>query len=212
MGLSGLLLILFLVNHLYANLLLLVPDGGVAYNTYSYKLHSFGHLLTLARIGLAVLFLAHIITGLRVFFRNISARRNRYAVARSKGGTSKLNPASRWMIVTGIILLFFIPWHVSTFSMGPYYPTVINGVEMRDLYTLVVERFSVPAIAYTYAAVMFFLTFHLAHGLWSALQSLGAMNPRLTPAIYSFGILLSILIAGGFFILPLYIHFTAPLS
>lgn len=211
MGVSGILLILFLIMHLSANLLLFVPDGGIAFNMYSHKLKEFGPLLTLVRVGLAAVFLVHIVSGIRVYRKNLQARRSRYAVMSTKGGPSKMGTASLWMARTGLVLLIFVPIHVAMFSMGPYYGTVIDGTEMRDLYLLVVEKFNQAQVAFPYSAVMLLLGLHLRHGFWSALQSLGAMTPRWSPVIYSVGLIFSIIMALGFFVLPLYIYFAVPL-
>lgn len=211
MGLSGLLLIGYLIIHLAANLLVFAGDGGRLLNLYAHTLHKLGPILTVVRILLAALFLSHIVSGIRVVIQNRKARSSRYAMAASKGGPSKMTWASRWMAITGLILLVYVPTHVWMFSFGPYYETVIDGVAMRDLYRLVVERFKDPALAFTYAAVMLFLSLHLGHGFWSALQSLGALNRRWLPVAYTVGIILAIAIAGGFFILPLYTYFFIPM-
>ncbi|MBO8140793.1 MAG: succinate dehydrogenase cytochrome b subunit [Firmicutes bacterium] len=211
MGLTGLLLIGYLIIHLTANLLVFAGDGGRLLNLYAHTLHQTGPLLVVARILLAALFLFHIVSGIRVTLQNRRGRTRGYAQYASKGGPSKMTPASRWMIVTGLILMVFVPLHVNMFSLGPHYETVIDGQPMRDLYRLVVERFKEPQVAFSYAAVMLFLCLHLSHGFWSALQSLGAMNRRWTPFAYTFGVVLSILLAGGFFILPLYTYFFIPL-
>ena len=79
---------------------------------------------------------------------------------------------------------------------------------MRDIARLVTEKFQSPWYTFGYVGAMLLLGIHLRHGVWSAFQSLGATNPRLTPVIYSVGALLAILIAAGFFILPLWIFFT----
>lgn len=210
MGLSGLLLIGYLIIHLAANLLVFAGDGGRMLNRYAYTLHQLGPILVVLRIALATLFISHIISGIRVVIQNRKARSQRYAMASSKGGPSKMTPASRWMAITGLILLVFVPSHVWMFSLGPYYETVIDGVVMRDLYRLVVERFKDPAIAFSYAIVMLFLCLHLAHGFWSALQSLGALNRRWLPVAYTVGVVLAVALAGGFFILPLYTYFFIP--
>jgi len=211
MGLSGLLLIGYLIIHLAANLMVFAGDGGRMINRYSHALHQLGPLLTIARIILAVLFISHIISGVRVTIRNRKARSSRYEMAASKGGPSKMTWASRWMAITGLILLVYVPTHVWMFTLGPYYETVIDGVVMRDIYRLVVERFKNPVTAFSYAAVMLFLCLHLAHGFWSALQSLGALNRRWLPVAYTVGVVLAVLIAAGFFILPIYTYFFIPL-
>ena len=58
---------------------------------------------------------------------------------------------------------------------------------------------------------MLLLSMHLAHGFWSAFQSLGALNRRWMPIAYTVGVILAILLAGGFFILPIYTYFFIPL-
>lgn len=211
MGASGLLLIAYLVMHLAANLMIFIPDGGRSLNTYSHTLHQLGPLLWLARIVLATLFIGHIITGIRVTLQNRRARTSRYAVTASKGGPSKMTFASRWMAVTGLILLVFVPMHVSMFSLGPYYETIVDGQVMRDIYRVVVERFKQPGTVVFYCVVMLFLLLHLAHGFWSALQSLGALNKRWLPVAYTTGVVLAGLLAAGFFVLPIYTYFFIPL-
>lgn len=207
MGFTGLLLVGYLIVHLIANLTIFLNDGGRTLNLYAATLESTGPLLLVVRLLLAATFLFHIVTGLRVWFQNMRARSHRYAVTASKGGPSKLTPASRWMIVTGLILMVFIPIHVAMFSFGPYYETTIDGKQVRDLYSLVVERFKEPQVAFSYAIVMFFLLWHLMHGFWSAFQSIGAMNERWTPITYTTGVVLAALLAAGFFVLPLYVYF-----
>ncbi|REJ34897.1 MAG: succinate dehydrogenase [Bacillota bacterium] len=211
MGLSGLLLIGYLIIHLAANLMIFIPDGGRSLNLYSHTLHKLGPVLLVARIILAALFIGHIVNGIWVTVVNRRARSSRYAMYASKGGPSKMSVASRWMAVTGIILMVFVPLHVNMFTLGPYYETVIDGEPMRDIYRLVVERFKEPATVVFYAAVMLFLLLHLAHGFWSALQSLGALNKRLLPVAYTTGLVLATLLAAGFFVLPIYTYFFIPL-
>src|SRR5690606_15854878 len=123
MAISGILLMVFLIMHLSANLLLFVPDGGRMFNLYSFKLYGLQPLLNIVRFGLAAVFLFHTVTGIRVYLHNRRARKNRYDVYASKGGPSKLSAASRSMIITGIALLVFIPIHIAMFSLGPYYET-----------------------------------------------------------------------------------------
>ncbi|OUM99879.1 MAG: hypothetical protein BAA04_07290 [Firmicutes bacterium ZCTH02-B6] len=211
MGLTGLFLVLYLIVHLAGNLTAFVPDGGRTMNLYSHTLHKLGPLLWVVRILLLLGFIYHIVTGVQVTLRNRGARANRYAKYASKGGPSKMTPASRWMIITGILIAIFVPLHVNMFSLGPYYETVINGEPMRDIYRLVVERFKEPGVAFGYAAFMLFLCAHLIHGIWSAFQSLGANDRRWMPFLYGLGTVLSLLIAGGFFVLPIYTYFFIPL-
>ena len=115
------------------------------------------------------------------------------------------------MIVTGIILFVFAIFHVVSFKYGPGlesgYTVIVDGVEMRDVKRLLEERFASPFYAFGYLGVMILLAVHLRHGVWSAFQSLGVAGKRLAPIIYIGGGVLGVLIAIGFFVLPLYIYF-----
>ncbi len=210
MAVSGILLMLFLIVHLAGNLTMFFPDGGALFNQYAHKLESMGILLYVAEAGLLAIFLFHVVAAFQVHLSKKRARGESYAVVASKGGPSKMTVASRSMIITGIILLLFIPAHIwmFKFNAGEAHPmTVVNGEEVKDLYLIVVEAFKRPTVVFGYTAVMLLLGLHLRHGFWSALQSLGAMNPKWTPAIYAAGLVFAILLAGGFLLLPLYFYF-----
>ncbi len=210
-GLSGFFLILFLVVHLGGNLTLFVGPG--TFNSYTHHVESLGLLLYAVEIGLLLIFLLHIVTALTVQLEKWRARPKGYAVTASKGGPSRKTLASRSMIITGLVLIVFIPIHVWMFKFNQGHPSpeiMLNGKEMRDLYTPVVMAFKNPLIAWGYATTMFLLGFHLRHGFWSSLQSLGALNPRMLPLVYALGLVVAILLAGGFLVLPLWIHYVVP--
>ncbi len=207
MGLTGLLLILFLIEHLIGNLLLLLPEKA-PYNEYAHFLTSFGWLLIVAELILLAIFLAHVVSAVSVTLRNRQARPQRYVKLASAGPPSRKNVASMTMIYSGVILLIFVVIHLKTFKFGPYYPYLseADGVEMRDLYRLVAEVFSQPGYVIWYVVAMALLGFHLRHGFWSAFQSLGLYHPRWTPVIYTVGILVAIIIAVGFIGIPIWIY------
>ena len=66
------------------------------------------------------------------------------------------------------------------------------------------EIFRGPAYVAVYLVCMSAILFHLWHGVSSAAQSFGVNSPRWTPRIVMLGRVLSVLIAGGFFLIPLY--------
>ncbi len=210
MAITGIGLMLFLVVHLAGNLLLFVPDGGVAFNKYGAALKDMGALLYVIRGGLLAFFLFHIVAAIQVYTSKKRARAGRYALETSKGGPSKLSVSSKSMIVTGVVLLIFVPLHIWMFGMNKGAPppmVMIDGSEVKDIYTMVATSFNQLGIVVFYVGTMLFLGFHLRHGFWSALQSLGAMNPKWTPAIYAAGFVFALLLAGGFLLLPLYFFF-----
>ncbi|WP_300570834.1 succinate dehydrogenase cytochrome b subunit [Flavobacterium sp.] len=81
----------------------------------------------------------------------------------------------------------------------------------KDLYKITFDFFKDAkyGLAFTlfYVLAMIVLAFHLFHGFQSAFQSLGANNPKYTPAIKLFGKLFSIVVPTLFAIIPIYIHF-----
>lgn len=204
MGLSGLLLVIFVVEHLIGNLLLLSPDR-TTFNTYSHKLISLGAVLIILEIGLLAVFLVHIISGISVARGKRRARPVGYIKHGNAGPPSKKNLSSTGMIYTGIILLIFVIIHLKTFKYGPHYTISVDGEEMRDLYRLVYETFARPGYVIWYVLTMALLGVHLRHGFWSAFQSLGLFHPRFTPVIYSIGIIVAVVLAVGFIVLPIWI-------
>lgn len=205
MAISGILLMGFLIVHLGGNLTMFVSAD--LFNSYAHHLESLGPLLYVAEIGLLAIFLFHVVAAFSVWRENRHARTSRYAVQHTKGGPSKNTILSRSMIITGLALLIFIPLHIWMFkyNAGAAHPlTEVNGLEVKDLYLTVLLAFKNPLVVAFYTGVMLLLGFHLRHGFWSSLQSLGAMSAKCTPLIYTAGLVFALLLAGGFLLLPLY--------
>lgn len=200
MALTGLLLSAFLVVHLAGNLLMFA--GPEPFNEYSESMLS-NPLIYVAELGLLVLFLAHLASGLLIYRQNRSARPQRYEKKEWAGHTSHKSIASTTMIVSGIFLIAFVPLHLITFKFGAYYQT--TGVaQIRDLYRLVVEVFSSPAYVIFYVISMIIIGFHLWHGVSSGFQSTGLYYRK---GLRTFGQLFAIVIAGGFLIIPIAVYF-----
>lgn len=212
-GFTGLIWTLFLIGHLIGNLSLFSSDG-TAFNKYAHFLESTGALLILAELSLIIFILMHAVSGIQVWLGKRKARPEDYKLYKSAGAKSKQSVASRTMIISGSLIMIFIIMHVATFKFNIHLSSIpmatLPGVdgEVRDLYQIVRDTFQNPIAAFGYTFVMVFIGFHLRHGIWSALQSLGAMKPKFTPIIYTIAGLLAALIAVGFLSIPLYIYFT----
>lgn len=212
MSISGISLVLFVIVHLLGNLTLYVPDGGEAFNIYASKFEALGPFLYVIELGLLAVIVLHAFWGLSMYLRNRKARPVGYNKGiKSKGGPSNLSAASRNMAITGSFLLFFIIVHVWHFrirkeSVGE--KTMVEGKESTDLYALVEAAFQNPYWVVFYTVSMVFLAFHLRHGFWSALQSLGAMKPRWSKPIYALGLVIAIVLAVGFLGIPIYLFVT----
>lgn len=208
-GVTGLGWVFFVILHMIGNLGYFA--GPDTYNVYSDFLLGTGPLLYFVEFLLVLGLVIHVAAGVNIYVRKRRAREHEYAEYKSKGRPSRQTTSSRTMIFTGLILLIFLVIHLGTFKFGPGidagYVATVGGEQIRDLRRLVTEKFQSPYYAFGYTAVMLLLALHLRHGIWSAFQSLGAMNSRLTPIIYTAGTVLAIGLAVGFFILPLYIFF-----
>ncbi|MDP1572423.1 MAG: succinate dehydrogenase cytochrome b subunit [Vicinamibacterales bacterium] len=208
-ALTGLGLAVFLVTHLAGNILFLF--GPETFNTYSHTLLS-NPLVYVAEAGLLVIFLLHVVKTLVLFFGAQQARPQGYHArrwAKTKSPRSRKSVASTTMIVTGLFTLLFLVTHLGTFKFGTYYESATG---MRDLYRLQLEIFSHPGYVAFYMIAMALIFLHLWHGLTSAAQSLGVDHPQWTPRILAAGRVLAVVLAGGFFLLPLYTFLLARAS
>lgn len=199
-GLTGFLLIGFVVVHLLGNLTLFI--GPSAFNGYAHFLETAVHgwLIYAFEVGLIAIFAFHVTAAVTVAITDkMAARRQGYKYARNAGGRSRKTLASRSMIVTGIVLAFFVIAHIFLFKFGDHE----KGPDgHKNLYKTVVTWFKDPAFTAFTVAAMVMLGLHLRHGFWSAFQSLGWTNDRWLPILTRVALVVSILLAIGFILLP----------
>jgi succinate dehydrogenase / fumarate reductase cytochrome b subunit len=140
-----------------------------------------------------------------MFFGNQAARPVGYEKKRYAGGTSRKSFASSTMILSGIWLLVFLVIHTRAFRFSPTYPWPGGG---RDLYRQEMENLSNPLTVAFYILSMVVVGSHLWHGISSAVQSLGASNPRWTPRLLVAGKVIAVLIAGSFIVIAVWAYVT----
>jgi succinate dehydrogenase / fumarate reductase, cytochrome b subunit len=197
MAATGLLLSGFLVVHLAGNLKLFA--GKSAFDSYAHWLHE-QEFLPLAEAGLFVLFLLHIYLAFVTTFENRRARQQAYALKETKR-TDGVLYTWNWMFISGSVVLGFLILHIVDMKLG-LRPDVAYGEE-HESFRNTVAVLSSPLSRGVYMVGTIFLGFHLAHGFSSAFQSLGLTHPKYTPLIKLIGILFAVVIAAGFFSLPL---------
>jgi len=206
MAVTGLVWAGFVLMHMIGNLLIIA--GPDTYNSYSYALIS-NPLVYLAEALLVLTLLFHVVKGVRLTIANRRARDVKYAM--TPNGAKSPRFQSRWMIFHGSIILVFVILHLITFKYGPGinagYVTTVNGVEMRDLYRLVVEVFQQPGYIIWYLIAMIFVGLHLSHGFYSSFASLGFYHPRYSPVLNKIGYVYAVIVALGFIVPPIYVYF-----
>ncbi|MBK9270790.1 MAG: succinate dehydrogenase cytochrome b subunit [Saprospiraceae bacterium] len=203
MSLSGLFLILFLVIHLLGNLQLLVDDGGMSFNVYTYFM-THNPLIKIISYILYFTILLHSIQGFYLYRQNRLAKGKTYSVKANVGDSF----FSRYMMHLGVILFVFIIIHLWQFwlqmKLGHLELVQYPGKEIqyKDLYTPVRLAFANVYYVVFYVISMLVLAFHLWHGFHSAFQSLGIRHPKYNTVIRILGYLYSIFIPLGFAIIP----------
>ena len=203
-ALTGLSLVGFLCVHLIGNLLLYL--GPAKFNAYSHALIS-NPLVIPAEIGLAAIFLLHVLEASLMWFSDRRARPVAYQQKKYAGGKSRKSVSSSTMIWTGSTTLVFLVVHIGTMKYGAWYTTLVHGEPGRDLYRLVIEVFRSPLWVGFYSVCMVAVGFHLWHAFSSAFESLGLDHPTLTPKVLKAGKILAIVIGTGFFSIPIWLHF-----
>jgi succinate dehydrogenase / fumarate reductase cytochrome b subunit len=121
MALTGLGLIGFVLIHMLGNLQIFL--GPEALNSYAHALKSKPALLWTARLGLLTIFVAHVFMGLRLTALNRAARPVRYVCE----DTVQASWASRNMMLTGLVILAFIIYHLAHFTFGVVKPASIQS-------------------------------------------------------------------------------------
>jgi succinate dehydrogenase / fumarate reductase cytochrome b subunit len=180
MAVTGILLVLFVLIHMLGNLQLYANDGGQALNAYAQMLHDLagGYGIWIARGGLLLLVALHIWSALQLTLMNRRARPIDYEQHAYKESTW----AGRGMRISGIIVAIFIVFHLLHLTAGKIILPALNIPLLADggmnVFANVVQSFQIKWVAGFYIASMLALAPHLAHGIWSLLQTLGLSHPN----------------------------------
>ena len=195
-ALTGLAMVGFLVAHLSGNLLIFA--GPEAMTIYAEGLRKFPVILNLLRAGLAVMAIAHVFFAIQLNLENKAARPQAYQVKNYKAASW----ASRQMVITGLLILFYILYHLAHFTWR-ITNEEIGALGHYDVYQMLVMSFGDPVQAITYILAMVLTGVHLTHGVSSLFQTLGINHPKYNCCIRKLGPAVGILIAGGFISIPL---------
>lgn len=112
MAITGVMLIGFVLTHMAGNLLFFA--GPDALNSYAHGLKARPYLLWPARAGLLAVFVLHLLLALRLKWQNSNARPVKYEYE----DTLQASWASRHMLLTGLVLLAFVVFHLAHYTFG----------------------------------------------------------------------------------------------
>ena len=181
MSISGLFLVLFLLFHLSMNVAAVF--SGEAYNMVCSLLGSNWYAVA-ATLVLAAGVVIHFVYAIILTLQNRKARGiDRYAInARPKG----VEWASQNMFVLGLIVILFMLLHFSQFWYKMMFAELIGHHEVALGSAMVSPQDGAAFINYYFQGnavitVLYLiwyvaLWFHLTHGFWSAIQTIGWNN------------------------------------
>ena len=178
MSVTGACLVLFLTFHMAMNLVYVydvmvgTPCGEHYYDKVCEFLGTNWYAL-LGTAGLAALAVFHIIYAFILTAQNYKARgKDRYAVS----GKQPVHWAAKNMLVLGIIIVCGLAIHLYHFWYNMMFAEL---VEMEgqfgpaEGFNWITYQFSCPITVGIYVVWFAALWYHLTHGIWSSMQTLG---------------------------------------
>ena len=173
MSVTGIALILFLTFHGCMNVVALFSEEG--YNMICEFLGANWYAVV-ATLGLAALAVLHIVYAFILTAQNRTARGdNRYEVA-TQVNAGKVEWASKNMLVLGLIICIGLLVHLWNFWYNMMFAELVGAmpaISPTDGFGWIKDTFSNPVFVVIYVVWLVAIWFHLTHGFWSAMQTLG---------------------------------------
>ena len=207
MSITGASLVLFLLFHASMNLVAIISEEG--YNMICEFLGANWYALV-ATAGLAGLVMVHILYAFILTVQNYRARGSeRYAVS---GNQKEVSFASKNMLVLGVIVVLGIGLHLFNFWYKMQFAEILHMAGVADVDVAqatngvhwIKETFSCPVYVGLYLVWLAALWFHLTHGVWSAMHSLGLNNNIWMKRVKCISNIVSTLVILMFAVVPVY--------
>ena len=206
---SGLFLCLFLIVHLSANCILLLPEETARqmYNAYSTTLRESPFVKIVAYL-LYLSILLHAFYALIITIQNRKAKPDKYAVNHTHENSTW---TSQNMGLLGVFILLFIVVHMANFwariKLGLGETVGIDSFGNKDVYQVTSSLFQNIYYVLFYALLMIPLGFHLHHGLKSAFKTLGFYHKKGLRILSKISLIYALVISILFGIIPFIVYF-----
>ncbi len=201
MSVTGVALILFLTFHMSMNIAALF--SGEAYNMICEFLGANWYALV-ATCGLAALAVIHILYAFWLTMQNRRARGGeRYEVTTRPAGVEW---ASQNMLVLGIVIVLGLLLHLFNFWYNMMFAELTGFAvahDPADGFAYIQDTFACPVYVVLYIVWLVALWFHLSHGFWSAMHTLGWNGKTWYCRWKVIGIVYSTLLCLGFLVVVL---------
>ena len=195
MAATGLIMVGFVTGHLVGNLQIFLPPDHI--NGYAHFLQSLGPVLWAIRLFLLACVTIHIWAAVALTLESRAARGPQdYAIRKWVNATV----ASRYMRMTGLVVLAFLVYHIAHFTLGVAqpenfkgafdkwtmledarefgFPLASKGEPVHDVYSMVFLGFANPVVSIFYIIAVGLLAVHLLHGIDSLFQTIGWRNAK----------------------------------
>ena len=201
MSVTGIALVLFLTFHMSMNVVALF--SGSAYNLICEFLGANWYAVV-ATVGLGALTVIHIVYAFILTAQNRRARgAERYAVT---DWSPKVEWASRNMLVLGLIIVLGLLLHLFNFWYNMMFAELLHlptRFSPSDGFAYIQETFNNPVFVVLYVVWLVALWFHLSHGFWSAMQTLGINGKIWFDRWKTIGLVYTTLLMLGFLVVVL---------
>ena len=208
MAVTGLLFALFVVGHMAGNLKLYLPahGGEEALDEYGAFLRSMGEplfphegALWIIRAVLLVAILAHIYGAIALTARS-KASRGKFSRSNLMGGLDSF--ATKTMLVSGLVLLLFIIFHLLDLTMGVQ-PIAPGDFAEGAVKANMIATFSRWPVTIVYVIAMCFLFLHLTHGIRLAASDLGITGAKWRQTFLILAYIIPAVVCIGNIVMPL---------
>ncbi|MBZ2196354.1 succinate dehydrogenase cytochrome b subunit [Ruania sp. N2-46] len=207
MAISGVILVLFLLAHMYGNLK--VFEGQDAFDGYSHHLRELGEpilpysgALWIIRVVLLAAIVVHAVSAITLWRRARRATGGkggaRYASSKAPRGAQR-SYASFTLRWGGVTILLFVIYHLLHLTTN----TIAPGGASDSPFERVVNGFSIWWVVLSYTIALIALAFHLRHGIWAAMATLGAnTSPTRRKNLNIIAVVVAAVIVVGFLVPP----------
>ena len=207
MAITGLIMVGFLLMHMYGNLKVFL--GAEAFNHYAEWLKGDilvplvpeGWFIWIFRVFMLVAIVAHIWSAAVLTGRSHAARSTKYTTTKRLAQTY----SARTMRWGGVILLVGLIFHLLQFTTQTVQTGFTAGATAYDMTT---GAFSNWWVVLVYAIWVGIVCMHVRHGVWSSLTTLGAhTSPASRSFLNGLAWVVAVVLFVGFMIMPLAVLF-----
>lgn len=212
MAVTGLIMIGFLLMHMYGNLKMFYQaDNFYAFDHYAdwlkgktddggilYPIMPAGTFIWVFRSVLLASVVLHIWSAASLSAKTLAQRGDKYANQKKKVQTY----SSRTMRWGGVIIAAFLIFHLIQFTIVP--GSLGAGGSGEHPHQMVLASFSLWWMVVLYAICMILIIMHIRHGFWSAFATLGGnLSAKSQRLLNVLAIIVAAVLFIGFMIMPL---------